>query len=587
MFEKIITSVPVKLIFLIALGTVIYKLFKACKKTNQLDLFAAFAATSIISVILSATAIGKIYPYGLFTDIAYTTLLYTFMAWFAPKLNHTHMRSGILVLLLTIASLPPLFYALHIMIVGSSVNADSFIAIFQTNANEGLEYIASFLTAFNVGLILITLAILFYIAITHARAETESTNKYLVLASLFLNIALLILPPPEKGLINFPFITYQTYSHELKAVQEKTSKLNVEGKNFTATKSETGETYIVIIGESLNKHHMSLYGYEKETTPLLDKLNKNGELVVIQQAFANYPGTMAALSMAMSQSNQQNNVEYADAVGIVELFNNAGFTTVWIGNQPLSNSYDMVLGYIANKVTRKTLTFDTQFHAMSHKDQKPDGVLLPYIKNELERSESNNKIIFVHLMGNHTNYCERYPQEFEKFTMSIYENIMTRLFKGGIGHSVECYDNSVYYNDYVVSEAISLLANHSNAYKKPAALLYFSDHSEDISRGVGHSSSNFSFEMLEIPTLFWTSKTYNATYPEKINTLKANSTALFSNDFIFDTAIGLTNTSTDNKTYCPECDLTSINYSLPKERAFTMHGKMLYTTTRNPFYKNQ
>lgn len=585
MLEKIITSVPVKLIFLIALASLIYKLYKACKKTNQLGLFSAFSATSVISVILSATAIGKIYPYGLFTDIAYTTFMYSLMAWLAPKLRLTHLRTGLLVCLLIIATLPATFYTLHIMIVGSTVNADSFIAIFQTNANEGLEYISAFLNAFNVGLITLTLAILFYIAITHARAETESTNKYLVLACAFLNTALLIIPPPEKGLINFPFITYKTYSHELLAVQKKHAEFTDKERTFNADKKEKGETYVVIVGESLNKHHMSLYGYDKETTPLLDKLAINNEIIVAKNAFANYPGTMAALSMAMSQANQQNKIEYADAVGIVELFKKANFTTVWIGNQPLSNNYDMVLGYIANEVDRKTLTFDTQFHAMSHKDQKPDGVLLPHIKEELEKQDNENKIIFVHLMGNHTNYCERYPEEFEKFEMTLAENIITRLFKGGIGHSVECYDNSVYYNDYFVSEVTELLKSHGNATQKPTAMLYFSDHSEDITRGVGHSTSNFSYEMLEIPTIFWVSESYENKYPEKVISLKNNAIKLFSNDFIFDTAIGLANIKTNKPIYCSECDLTSPEYNLPDERAYTMHGKILYTSPDNTFYR--
>jgi Predicted membrane-associated, metal-dependent hydrolase len=36
------------------------------------------------------------------------------------------------------------------------------------------------------------------------------------------------------------------------------------------------ETYVVVIGESASRHHMNLYGYHRETDPLMVTLNSRG-----------------------------------------------------------------------------------------------------------------------------------------------------------------------------------------------------------------------------------------------------------------------------------------------------------------------
>ncbi len=52
-------------------------------------------------------------------------------------------------------------------------------------------------------------------------------------------------------------------------------------------------TVVWIIGESTNRSNMSLYGYGRRTTPMLDALRN--QLVVFQDVISSEPATMSSL----------------------------------------------------------------------------------------------------------------------------------------------------------------------------------------------------------------------------------------------------------------------------------------------------
>ncbi|NHW87812.1 sulfatase-like hydrolase/transferase, partial [Escherichia coli] len=49
------------------------------------------------------------------------------------------------------------------------------------------------------------------------------------------------------------------------------------------------------------------------------------------------------------------------------------------------------------------------------KGQRFDGDLLQPLARELKRGQGKNKLIFVHLMGNHSSYCSRFPEDFKTY----------------------------------------------------------------------------------------------------------------------------------------------------------------------------
>lgn len=576
--SSMFSLIPVKLVFF---GFAIYiwkQLIQQGTSLNQPLASRLMLGAGVLGIILSVLSIGKVYPYGLTSDLlVFAIATSLFMA--LPMKTAAGRLIGLLIISVPVAG--PLAYILHYLVVGGPVNKDSFIAIFQTTSAEATEYLSTFTSVVSVIPVVIT-SLIIILVVKHSN-KPDRRPLSLKKASAYIAIATisLYLIPLEKSLFNYPAVTYQSYQKEIKVTKERIAQFSETAidKNYTATKQGSSEIYVVVVGESLNKHHMGIYGYELQTTPELQQLKDKGELFVSTNSFSNYPGTMSALSHALTAANQKNQKHYTESLGIVELLNDAGFATHWLGNQPLSNSYDMILGLIANEAQDVQLTFDVKFHSMSHKDHKPDGVLLPLYEELLsQRDTARNHVIFVHLMGNHTDYCERYPEEYQHYEMSFSEELYSHIFKGGLGHSRECYDNSVHYNDHIVS---SLITNLSQALGENGVggLIYFADHSEDIERGVGHSTANFSFDMVESPALVWLSKGYTQSNRESTSNLTSNIEKYYPNDFIFDTVIGMTGIEIqepESNIYCAGCDLFNSEYNLPLDEARTMHGNLPY-----------
>jgi heptose-I-phosphate ethanolaminephosphotransferase len=583
LFFKII---PTKLFFISGVLYLWYKLQKNSPK-EQKGIYRFAVASAIAASLLSLFSIQKLYPYGTLIDLVIILLVSASAIALAARFKTKSARFIAIATPLMTLSAFPLFYILHYNMVGGALNYDSLVAIFQSNTAEAGEYISSFTSIINIVIILSSMFLVSWLAYKFSISSSlEHTKSYNSPKACLILLVILIVIPKDKGLFSYPFLSFNSYLHELTLVRENRQK-KIEGNSsdsFIATKKGNGETYIVVIGESLNKHHMGIYNDKKETSPELVKLKNNNDLIVFPKSYSNYPGTMAALSWALSTSNQYNKRDFVDSVGLVDVYNKAGFKTIWIGNQPISNSYDMLLGFIAKSSDEVVITFDIEFHGMSHDNHQPDGVLLPHINQALTNQGDENTIIFVHLMGNHTNYCERYPEEYEKYTMSFLEETWMRVIKGGLGHSETCYDNSVLYNDFIISSIIEQLKQSNNS--QPAGLLYFADHSEDIVRGVGHSSANFSYDMIESPTIMWLSDNYKEQYPEKVTAINNNRNEIYSNDSIFDTAIGMSNIQLEAEHYCEHCDITNSLYELKPEDAYTMHGELKYVTKENPWVQD-
>ena len=572
--KSIFPLIPIKLIFLAATIYIWKQLFKHGAEKQQTKAARLMLGCGILSVVLSVISVGKIYPYGVAVDLLiFATATTIFMAM--PKSGFVMRLLATLVLAIPI--LGPLAYLLHYIVVGGAMNKDSFIAVYQTTGNEALEYLSTFTSVISILPIVGLVVLLAWIGKQEGKVTRTLPTK-VALKLVAIALICIALAPIEKGLFTYPVKVYASYIEEIQSSKERLASFQARElqKSYQAEKTNPGEVYVVIVGESLNKHHMGVYGYPLDTTPLLGQIQQQNNLYVASNSYSNYPGTMAALSYALTEANQKNDKTYLESVGVVEVLNDAGFNTHWLGNQPLSNSYDMILGLIAKEAQDVQLTFDIKFHSMSHKDHKPDGVLLPLYQQKLQQlNNDQSHVIFVHLMGNHTNYCERYPQEYKRYEVSAMDAAWLHIFKGGLGHSRECYDNSVLYNDFVVSEIINQLQTRLGD-NGIGGVLYFADHSEDIKRGVGHSTANFSYDMVESPTLVWLSQGYKQTYPNKTSALDANLQSYFPNDFVFDTVLGMTNTEISGNIYCERCDLFNPGYSLPPDEATTLHGKKPY-----------
>lgn len=291
------------------------------------------------------------------------------------------------------------------------------------------------------------------------------------------------------------FSGYEKYQQEVEKYKaffsdsEKSSYLKTVQKN----KNDDKETLIITIGESTTKHHLGIYGYHRNTTPNLAKIND--ELVVFNDVISPHTHTIPALEKVLTFGTT-NNPSDKELGSLVQLVKAAGYKTYWISNQiPVGINETMVtmLSKAADYSYFTNLGGEKELHSL-------DERVLPIIKKALS-DKSAKKVIFVHLLGTHTQYKNRYPKSFNQFKDVPSTPFGTQQAFDAINQ----YDNAVLYNDFVISEIISLLKSNATPNEKQQ-MIYFSDHGEDVYQTVdfnGHSESIGSYPMFEIPFVFW------------------------------------------------------------------------------------
>jgi glucan phosphoethanolaminetransferase (alkaline phosphatase superfamily) len=370
---------------------------------------------------------------------------------------------------------------------------------------------------------------------------------------------------------SFTQLKAQRYAEELQIFDQLKDKIKTGQIQFRATKKEKDETYLVILGESLNKHHMGLYGYFRETTPNLNRYFQENKILKFTNTYANYINTSKAWSFGLTQANQYNKKSYYTSLNILNILKKASIETYWVSNQALVGGWDNMVSIIAHQADYVIGTNHSVGKKIHTEDY--DEVLIPKIEKILSQRSDKTRVIFVHLMGSHSSYSNRYPKSFNHFT---------HMPKEYITEHINHYDNSVLYNDFIVSKLIHELEKK----KGVTAVIYMPDHAEDVIHNKGHhSGKRFTFDMIEIPFICWFSKAYQKKYIETYKTFKANQNRLFSNDMFYDTLLGLLQVDTDATDI--KFDLSSKEYELQDEDALTQHGKKHYNSKKNHFYWNK
>ncbi len=313
--------------------------------------------------------------------------------------------------------------------------------------------------------------------------------------------------------------------------------------------SDRGEDgiFVLVIGESQNRTRMSAYGYGLKTTPWLDSMRSDPNMLLFDKAYSCHVQTVPALTYALTAKNQYNDIPLEEAVSLIEVAKAAGYETVWLSNQVRYGSWGTPITVIAEAADQKVWvnshqgdTLDTDYY---------DGELVSRLDS---LKKSGRMLIVVHLMGSHTSYHSRYPAEFEEFRAD--------------GKASE-YDNSLLYNDYVMENMLEKLREWPDF----KGLVYFSDHSEGVNYGMGHNHSTFIYDMAYIPLYMYFTPAWQQTNADKMQNLRRETNAVFTNDLIFNTLLGVMGIS--SKALDEEQnDLTSAGYDARVERFKTLYG---------------
>ena len=184
-------------------------------------------------------------------------------------------------------------------------------------------------------------------------------------------------------------------------------------------------------------------------------------------------------------------------------------------------------------------------------------------------------------MGSHFKYENRYPHtaEFMPFTSDLDSGWYGAA--SNASDRINAYDNSVYYNDFVVSKIFRMTQKLAGR----VGFIYMPDHAEDAIGGRAHHLTLFTYEMNQIPMLAWFNKAYQTFYPKKYRAMVTHKHTLFSNDTLYDTLIGITGIQTER--YQKKHDLSSAEYRLNPKEAKIFHGSRNYRDSANYIFLQQ
>lgn len=308
---------------------------------------------------------------------------------------------------------------------------------------------------------------------------------------------------------------------------------NVADFRFHAVKERKAperEIYVLVIGETSRAANWSLYGYGRNTNPLL---SREENLLVFRDVLTQGNITHRIVPMILSAASAEDfNVIYRQK-SLITAFKEAGFTTVFISNQTPNRSFIDFFAAEADK--------DISILPMQAELGRPtyDTDMLPLIREFLTGTE-DNLLLVLHTYGSHFEYNGRYPAEFSVFRPDHAD----RLSEEFRDRYVNAYDNTIHYIDYFLHKVIGEL-KETNAC---SALLYLSDHGEDLmddSRNMFlHCSPNPSYYQLHIPFLCWMSDGYKKVFPDKVARAEKHVTAPIASNAVFHSFIDLAGIAT-------------------------------------------
>lgn len=408
------------------------------------------------------------------------------------------------------------------------VTADSLIAVYQTNINEIGEFLKSTAPLYVYVIAIFALVLMFAFLLTTLKASyikgaSNGRKETISIVLAFLCIGFIC----NKTFHDSYFARIIRDSKEyLRSVQDYNAyRFDVNGKPkyIEATSSYSGdETFLVIIGESQNRKHMSAYGYSRDTTPWLAAQKVNDNFVIMENGYACNTLTMLALSQALTEKSQYNHKALDKSYSLIDIAKAAGFKTYWISNQAQYGSYNTPITLIANCADEK-IWLNSDSSASSSYDEK----VLPVLSSI---NGKGKKVIFIHLYGNHWEYNHRYPHEkYGKFDNSNYAGKVVDLQK------LNAYDNSMYYNDCVTEKIFQYAKQNWNV----SSIAYFSDHGEAVISNNKHIPSKYEDDMGTVPVYFYFSDEYIKAHPAIVARTKKNKDIYFTNDMMYDVLLDL------------------------------------------------
>ena len=563
-------------------------------------------------VVLPQTRNAKIYDHlytELFVDV---TVLFLFLSLLPQKIS-VWIKRLFYVIAYTVAIVDVYCFIKF----GSTLTPTMLLLVGETNAQEAGEFLKSYLSTdiifSKLGWVLLVMLVHVVWSVIRSKKQEARSKRNVLSKCHDKHKGILLLLASCLLLLTFLFsltdcwknkeafhrlMSYQTIGEVEHELTEKTCAnlyqplyrlaFSIRANQLTAKQVQklitgidkvqvdscafTTPHIILIIGESYNRHHAQLYGYEKPTTPRQLKRAQQGELIAYQDVVAPWNLTSFVFKYLFSLYTVGDQGEWCDYPLFPEVFRQAGYHVTFLTNQFLPQAkeavYDFSGGFFLNNPTLSNAMFDARNEKLSYYDE---GLLKDWddirgrTKEEGGRmSSKQGELTIVHLKGQHLDYRTRSPKTRWFFKRDDYDRPDLRPEEI---QRLAYYDNAVLYNDSIVDQVIRRVENEQ------AVVIYVPDHGEEC-YGPGvhfcgrmHSTEitgRLAHEEFDIPFWIWCSHAFMVEQPELFDAIMRGKNRRYMTDAIPFLLMHLAGIHTPD--YREELDILSPQYNEMRPR---------------------
>ena len=263
---------------------------------------------------------------------------------------------------------------------------------------------------------------------------------------------------------------------------------------------------MVVIGESDNRHHHSLYGYGRRTDLFLEEGAEAPGTIRFSDAISATSSTIHSIFFMLTNARIGNKDAPPD-YAVCEYFKALGVSEISLHDMQRSHgAWASVLSLLfVNADRRHAYADDGRNHY--------DGEMLDPVRRECREPGRGAKLVFVHLMGSHYDQRYRVPREWIAARPAAVAGM-------------DNFDMSIVYTGYVLAELRKVTAE----LKRPAFLLYVPDHSEEPSSR--RSTTVPDRVYYEIPMFLYFNDAYRREHPEIVALAQAAKDRPFQTDLV-------------------------------------------------------
>lgn len=337
---------------------------------------------------------------------------------------------------------------------------------------------------------------------------------------------------------------------------------------------------VLVIGESHNRHHSQLYGYEKAVSPCQKARADEGRLVVFTDVVSPWNLTSFVFKNMFSLQVIGDEAGWSDYPLFPEVFRAAGYGVTFVTNQFVADAAESICnfsgGFFMTDQKLSSKMFDVRNSAIHEFDE---GLLDEY--DTLRRPSAKANLTIFHLKGQHAEYRRKYPSDRKVFKPTDYAH---RKINNHSRWVLADYDNATLYNDSILDAVIRRFED------REAVVIYLSDHGESCfgfdrnKFGRTHSDRpayETAYEEYEVPFWIWCSEKYEAAHPDVVAAVRAAADKPFMTDRLSHLLLYLGGISCSS--YRPDCNPLCGEYNTANPRI--LKNTTDYDKLRNDYGK--